>query len=119
MKEFLSKLKNNQNLSFEESKAVFEILMAGKASEDEIFDFLTLLSSKGEVSDEIAGGVYVLINKAKPKKKYTHLKFKIFHPSSVNCIDLPSIFFKIGSFEKSFPNKRAIPNNIFIIVGLI
>ena len=39
--------------------------MEGKASEDEIFDFLTLLSSKGEVSDEIAGGVYVLRDKSK------------------------------------------------------
>ena len=65
MKEFLSKLKSKQNLSFEESKAVFEILMDGEASEGEIFDFLTLLSAKGEVSDEIAGGVYVLRNKAK------------------------------------------------------
>ena len=65
MKEFLSKLKSKQNLSFEESKAAFEILMDGKASEAEIFDFLTLLSAKGEVSDEIAGGVYVLRNKAK------------------------------------------------------
>ena len=60
MKKFLEKLKNKQDLSFNESKAAFEILMEGKASEDEIFDFLTLLSSKGEVSDEIAGGVYVL-----------------------------------------------------------
>jgi len=65
MKDFLSKLKSNQNLSFKESKAAFEILMNGEASEDEIFDFLTLLSAKGEVSDEIAGGVYVLRNKAK------------------------------------------------------
>jgi anthranilate phosphoribosyltransferase len=39
--------------------------MEGKASEDEIFDFLTLLSAKGEVSDEIAGGVYVLRKKSK------------------------------------------------------
>ena len=39
--------------------------MEGKASDDEIFNFLTLLSAKGEVSDEIAGGVYVLRNKAK------------------------------------------------------
>ena len=39
--------------------------MDGKASDDEIFDFLTLLSSKGEISDEIAGGVYVLRNKSK------------------------------------------------------
>ena len=65
MNEFLSKLKNKQNLSFEESKAAFEILMNGKALEVEIFDFLTLLSEKGEVSDEIAGGVHVLRNKAK------------------------------------------------------
>ena len=65
MKEFLEKLKRKQNLSFDESKAAFEILMEGKALEDEIFDFLTLLSKKGEVSDEIAGGVYVLREKSK------------------------------------------------------
>ena len=65
MKEFLSKLKSNENLSFEESKSAFEIIMEGKASEDEIFDFLTLLSKKGESSNEIAGGVYVLRNKSK------------------------------------------------------
>jgi anthranilate phosphoribosyltransferase len=52
-------------LTFEESKAAFEILMDGKASDNEIFDFLTLLSAKGEVSDEIAGGVYILRNKSK------------------------------------------------------
>ena len=65
MKKFLEKLKNKQDLSFNESKAAFEILMEGKASEDEIFDFLTFLSDKGEVSDEIAGGVYVLRDKSK------------------------------------------------------
>ena len=65
MEQYLSKLKNKQNLSFEESKAAFEILMDGKASEDQIFDFLTLLSAKGEVANEIAGGVYVLRNKSK------------------------------------------------------
>jgi len=65
MEKFLEKLKNMENLSFDESKAAFEILMDGKASDNEIFDFLTLLSAKGEVSDEIAGGVYVLRNKSK------------------------------------------------------
>ena len=34
--------------------------MDGKANEQEIFDFLTLLSTKGEVSGEIAGGVLCL-----------------------------------------------------------
>jgi anthranilate phosphoribosyltransferase len=65
MKQFLEKLKNKQDLSFDESKTSFEILMEGKASDNEIFDFLTLLSAKGEVSDEIAGGVYVLRDKSK------------------------------------------------------
>ena len=65
MKKFLEKLENKQDLSFNESKTAFEILMQGEASNNEIFDFLTLLSAKGEVSDEIAGGVYVLRNKSK------------------------------------------------------
>ena len=65
MKLFLDKIKSNEDLTFDESKSVFEILMEGKASDEEIFDFLTNLSKKGEVSDEIAGGVYVLRNKAK------------------------------------------------------
>ena len=65
MKIFLEKLKNKQDPSFNESKVAFEILMEGKASEDEIFEFLTLLSDKGEVSDEVAGGVYVLREKSK------------------------------------------------------
>jgi anthranilate phosphoribosyltransferase len=39
--------------------------MEGKASNQDIFDFLTLLSDKGEASDEVAGGVYVLRNKSK------------------------------------------------------
>ena len=65
MKIFIEKLDNKKDLTFEESKAAFEILMSGEASDDEIFSFLTLLSAKGEVSDEIAGGVYVLRNKSK------------------------------------------------------
>ena len=65
MDQILEKLKNKQDLTFEESKAAFEILMTGKASDDEIFSFLTLLAEKGEVSDEIAGGVFILREKSK------------------------------------------------------
>ena len=65
MKHFLDKLRDKKNLSFEDSKSAFKLLMTGKASEDEIYNFLTLLSEKGEVSDEIAGGVYVLREKSK------------------------------------------------------
>ena len=65
MRQFIEKVKNKKNLSFNESKAAFELLMEGKANDQEIFDFLTSLSAKGEVSDEIAGGVYVLRDKSK------------------------------------------------------
>tara|TARA_A100001011_G_scaffold78260_1_gene80746 strand:- start:409 stop:1401 length:993 start_codon:yes stop_codon:yes gene_type:complete len=65
MKQFIKKIKNKENLSFNESKSAFELLMEGKAEDQEIFDFLTHLTSKGETSDEIAGGVYVLRNKSK------------------------------------------------------
>ena len=62
---FIDKLKKKRDLTFEESKSAFEILMNGKADEDEIFQFLTLLTSKGESSSEIAGGVYILREKSK------------------------------------------------------
>ena len=65
METFLEKLRNKQDLSFEESKKAFKELMEGNASDDEMFNFLTLLSAKGEAADEIAGGVYVLRNKSK------------------------------------------------------
>ena len=65
MREFIEKIKIKEDLTFEESKAAFQLLMEGKAKDQEIFDFLTLLSAKGESSDEIAGGVFVLRDKSK------------------------------------------------------
>ena len=65
MDQILKKLKIKQDLTFEESKSAFEILMSGKANDEQIFSFLTLLSEKGEVADEIAGGVFVLREKSK------------------------------------------------------
>ncbi len=65
MKHFIEKIKNKENLSFEESKEAFKLLMEGEVSEQDIFDFLTFLSVKGEASDEIAGGVYILREKSK------------------------------------------------------
>ena len=65
MEQILEKLRKKEDLTFVESKSAFELLMTGKANEEEIYNFLTLLSEKGEVSDEIAGGVYVLRKKSK------------------------------------------------------
>ena len=65
METYLKKLEERENLTLEESIGAFEILMNGEANDNEIYNFLTLLSKKGEVSSEIAGGVSVLRNKAK------------------------------------------------------
>ena len=65
MEKILKKLGNKEDLSFDESVNAFETIMEGKANDQEIFDFLTLLSNKGESSNEIAGGVYVLREKSK------------------------------------------------------
>ncbi len=64
MDEIIKKLKNKENLNFEESKLAFEIMMSGKANDNQIHDFLTFSSAKGETSEEIAGGVFILRNKA-------------------------------------------------------
>ena len=64
MDEIIKKLQNKQDLSFEESKLAFENMMTGKVKDQQIHDFLTFSSAKGETSNEIAGGVYVLRDKA-------------------------------------------------------
>tara|TARA_Y100000590_G_scaffold465327_1_gene637314 strand:+ start:363 stop:1355 length:993 start_codon:yes stop_codon:yes gene_type:complete len=68
MDQILKKLEDKKSLTFEESINAFEIIMNGKATEKEMYDFLTLLSKKGEESGEIAGGVHVLRNKSKRVK---------------------------------------------------
>ena len=64
MDKIIKKLNNKQNLNFEESKSIFEKIMSGKVKDEQIHDFLIASSEKGETSDEIAGGVYVLREKA-------------------------------------------------------
>ena len=64
MEKILSKIKKKENLTFEESKIAFNAIMVGQVDESKIFEFLTSLSKKGETADEIAGGVYVLRDKA-------------------------------------------------------
>ena len=46
MERILKKLKNKQNLSFDESKSAFESMMSGKLKEEEILSFLTSSSAK-------------------------------------------------------------------------
>ena len=64
LEQLINNISKGKNLSFEESKTIFLSIMNGKMSENLIYSFLTALSTKGETSDEIAGGVYVLREKA-------------------------------------------------------
>ena len=64
LEQLIKDISKGKNLTFLESKEVFLNIMSGKMKEDLIHDFLVNLSSKGETAEEIAGGVYVLREKA-------------------------------------------------------
>ena len=64
MTNIVEKLKKGENLSFEESKTLFADLMEGKHSEDSIIEILESFIKKGETKDELAGGIFVLRDKA-------------------------------------------------------
>ena len=62
--QLINNISKGKNLTFEESKKIFLDIMSGNMKEESIYNFLTLLSIKGETSEEIAGGVYILREKA-------------------------------------------------------
>ena len=64
MTDIVENLKRGQNLTFEESKFLFSNLMEGKFNESTIIEILEALIKKGETKDELAGGIYVLRDKA-------------------------------------------------------
>ena len=64
MTEIVENLQKGQSLSFEESKSLFSDLMEGKYEEDEIIEILESFIKKGETKDELAGGIFVLRDKA-------------------------------------------------------
>ena len=64
MTDIIENLKKGQSLTFEESKSLFSSLMEGKFKENTIIEILEALIKKGETKDELAGGIYVLRDKA-------------------------------------------------------
>ena len=64
MADIIENLKKGQSLTFEESKSLFSSLMEGKFKENTIIEILEALIKKGETKDELAGGIYVLRDKA-------------------------------------------------------
>ena len=51
MSDAINKLKQGQNLSFEESKSLFSDLMEGKNEENQIIEILEALIKKGETKE--------------------------------------------------------------------
>ena len=68
MTEIIENLQKGQSLSFEESKSLFSDLMEGKYEEGEIIEILESFIKKGETKDELAGGIFVLREKANKVK---------------------------------------------------
>ena len=64
MSNIIENLKKGQSLSFEESKILFNELMEGKHNENSVIEILDSLLKKGETKDELAGGIFVLREKA-------------------------------------------------------
>ena len=62
--QLINNIAKGKNLTFEESKKIFLDIMSGNMKEELIYNFLTSLSTKGETSEEIAGGVFILREKA-------------------------------------------------------
>ena len=68
MSNIVKKLVKGLNLSFEESKTLFNELMEGKYDESSIIQILEAFLKKGETKDELAGGIFVLRDKANKVK---------------------------------------------------
>ncbi len=64
MNNLIEIIKKGHNLSLAESKILFKDLMEGKYDENTIIEILDSLLKKGETKDELAGGIFVLREKA-------------------------------------------------------
>ncbi len=75
IKEYIRKLVERQDLSSEEIKNLFDILMSGEATDSQIGAILTALRMKGETVEEISSAAQVMREKAVkvPVKDKTNL----------------------------------------------
>ncbi|MEK7084054.1 MAG: anthranilate phosphoribosyltransferase, partial [Patescibacteria group bacterium] len=60
MRKYIDKILNRYNLSKEEVRDVMHIIMSGKASEDELTQYLLALNDKGPTVEEITGAVEIM-----------------------------------------------------------
>jgi anthranilate phosphoribosyltransferase len=66
IKESIALLRASRDLSREQTREVFELLMTGQIAPDSMADFLTALAQKGETAEEIAGAADVMNDKVSP-----------------------------------------------------
>ncbi len=60
MKEFIQKVRLQENLSIEEIKSIMHEIMSGVASKEDVSDFLLALRDKGPTVDEITGAAQIM-----------------------------------------------------------
>lgn len=66
MKDIIEKLYNKENLSFDETKTIFEEIFAGKLDPIVFSSVLTAMKIKGYCSDELGGAANAMISAALP-----------------------------------------------------
>ena len=62
--DYIKSIKDGNDLSVDESESAFDQILLQKAEDNEIIDFLTSLSKKGESVNEIFGAVTSIKKKA-------------------------------------------------------
>ena len=60
MRKYIDKVLNRYNLSKEEVRDVMKIIMSGKATDDEMAQYLLALNDKGPTVEEITGAVEIM-----------------------------------------------------------
>src|SRR5205814_5307672 len=66
MRDILLKLSRREDLTRDEARAAFELIMSGQASEAQIGGLLVGLASKGTTAEELIGATSVMREKAVP-----------------------------------------------------
>lgn len=64
--EYIDRLKNRLDLTFEEARSVFAGMLDGAMEQEDIIETLVLLAEKGETAGEIAGAAQSLLERAIP-----------------------------------------------------
>ncbi len=64
--EYIDRLKRSLDLTFEEARTVFAVMLDGDMEQEDIVEILVLLANKGETAGEIAGAAQSLRERAIP-----------------------------------------------------